>query len=120
MTTVDEYIASLPADTGSMLQKVRKAILEAAPKAEEGIAYDMPSYTYLGPLIYFGAYKKHCSLFGAGKAMLAELKDELTPFKVVGAGTIQFTVKNPLPAPLIKKIVKARVKENAERKVKPS
>ena len=64
MTTVDEYISSLPAETASMLQKVRKAIREAAPKAEEGIAYDMAAYTYLGPLIYFGAYKNivHCSV----------------------------------------------------------
>ena len=71
MTTVDEYIAQSTVRNGFNVAKVRKAIREAAPKAEEGIAYDMPAYTYLGPLIYFGAYKKHCSLFGTSKAILA-------------------------------------------------
>lgn len=120
MTTVDEYIAQLPPETASMLNKIRKAILEAAPKAEEGIAYDMPSYHYQGPLIYFGAYKNHCSLFGTSKAILARFKEELSAFKISGASTIQFTVSNPLPAALVKKIVKARVEENENKKIKPS
>ena len=72
--TVDQYLEQLPEEKQATMYKVRNAIIEAAPKAEEVFAYNMPGYLYLGPLVYFSAYKHHYSLFGASKKMLADLK----------------------------------------------
>lgn len=113
-SNVDEYMEGLPAGQRKMLEGIRKAIKAAAPKAEEVISYDMPTYKYLGNLIYFAAFKEHCSLFAVGKHNLLLFKKELEPFKISGS-TLQFTVANPFPLPLLKKIVKLRVAENEEK-----
>ena len=111
MDTVEEYLESLPADVRPVLSRIRKAIVEAAPKAKEEISYNMPGYTYFGPLVYFAAYKKHCSLFGISKAIRTTFSEELADFKINNT-TIQFTCTKPRPVALVKKMVSARVKEN--------
>ncbi len=113
--TVDDYLSNLPADVLPLMEKVRAAILFAAPNAEEIISYQMPAYKQNGMLVYFAAFKDHCSLFPASKQVLEIFKEELKPFKTFG-GTIQFTTHKPLPVHLIKKIVKYRLKENEEKK----
>ena len=112
--TVGEYLNALPADVRSTLEKVRKAIKEAAPKAEEVISYHIPTYKYLGTLVHFAAFKDHCSFFGASKRLLESFKEELQPYNVSGT-TIHFRADKPLPSALVKKLVKARIKENEER-----
>lgn len=112
--TVDEYLYALPADVKSTLEKVRQAIKEAAPKAEEVISYQIPGYKYKGPLVYFAAFKNHCSFFGASRSLLENFKKELQPYKIAGT-TIHFTPDKPLPSSLVKKLVKARIKDNEER-----
>jgi len=109
--TVDEYLAALPPDVRKMLKGIRDTIKKAAPKAEEKISYQMPGYKYHGMLVYFAAFKAHCSFFPAGKAVLEVFKEELKPFKTFG-GTIQFTTAHPLPLSLVKKMVAFRVAEN--------
>lgn len=109
--TVDEYIALAPMDMQRALKDLRKAIREAAPEAEEGISYHMPSYRYHGWLVFFGAYKEHLSLFAVGEANLKKFRGELRPFEISGQ-TIHFTPEKPLPAAHVKRIVKARMKEN--------
>lgn len=111
--TVDEYLERLPAEVMEVLENLRQLIKSAAPGAEELISYQMPGYKLNGPLVYFAAFKNHCSFF-PGKKIADEYAAELAGFKVSG-GTIQFTVAKPLPASLIKKIVKRRVKENNEK-----
>jgi uncharacterized protein YdhG (YjbR/CyaY superfamily) len=113
--TVDEYLAALPDAERNILEKVRAAIKSAAPKAEEIISYGMPGYKYKGPLVYFAAFKNHCSFF-PGSSQIIKLYDELKAFKTA-KGTIQFTGDKPLPTALIKKIVKARMHENEARQV---
>jgi uncharacterized protein YdhG (YjbR/CyaY superfamily) len=71
----------------------------------------MPAFRYHGRLVYFGAFKDHYSLFPANSSLIAEMKDELKSYKTA-PGTIQFPYDRPLPVALVKKIVKARVKEN--------
>ncbi len=110
-TTVDDYLAALPEDTRSVLEKLRRAILAAAPKAEEVISYQIPTYKLNGPLVHFMAGKNHCSFVTVDKTVLAGFQRELAGFKVSGT-TIHFTADNPLPATLIKKIVKARLRQN--------
>ena len=97
-----------------MLRKVRQAIRSAAPGAEEVISYRMPAYKQDGILVYFAAFNNHCSLFPASKKVFDDHKTALAGFKT-SKGTIQFTTDDPLPIPLIKKMVKARVAENKER-----
>jgi uncharacterized protein YdhG (YjbR/CyaY superfamily) len=113
--SVDAYMAELPADVQALLEKVRSTIKAAAPKAEEVISYQMPAYKYYGMLVYFAAFKDHCSLFPASKKVLDVFKEDLQSFKTFG-GTIQFTGENPLPVKLITAIVKYRVQENEDKK----
>jgi uncharacterized protein YdhG (YjbR/CyaY superfamily) len=112
--SVNEYMLGLPEDVQLTLEKLRQAIKAAAPKAEEVISYQMPAYKYNGMLVYFAAFKDHCSFFPASKAVMINFANELKNFKT-STGTIQFTVQKPLPVALVKKIVKQRVKENEEK-----
>jgi uncharacterized protein YdhG (YjbR/CyaY superfamily) len=113
--TVDEYMLSLPADVLPMLEKVRSAIKAAAPDAEEVISYQMPAYKQNSILVYFAAFKEHCSFFPASKKVIEAFQEELKPYKT-SVGTIQFTKEKPLSAKLIKAIVKYRLKENETKK----
>ena len=109
--TVDEYMAALPPDFKPLLEKIRQTIKELAPNANEVISYGMPGYKYHGMLVYFAAFKNHCSFFVASHAVHAQFAAELAPFKT-SKGTLQFTPAKPIPMPLLKKSVKARLKEN--------
>jgi uncharacterized protein YdhG (YjbR/CyaY superfamily) len=113
--SVDEYMKALPGDVFKVLDKIRSQIKSAAPKAEEVISYQMPAYKHHGMLVYFAAFKDHCSLFPASKKVLGVFKNDLKNFKTFG-GTIQFTLDHPLPLKLVKQIVQYRVKENEEKK----
>ena len=111
---VDEYLAAVPPDQRVALEKLRKIIRAAAPKATEGIAYGMPGYNYLGALVYFAAFKNHCSFFPASGRLIRAHQRELAGYETA-KGTIRFTVDKPLPAALVKTLVKARVAENETR-----
>ncbi|MCW3119372.1 MAG: hypothetical protein JWM28_3454 [Chitinophagaceae bacterium] len=112
--TVDEYLQALPDDMRTMLEKLRLTIQSAAPKAEELISYQIPTYKYRGALVHFAAFKNHCSFIAASKNVIKIFSKELQDFKTSGT-TIRFTPDQPLPAALVKKIVKTRIKENEER-----
>jgi uncharacterized protein YdhG (YjbR/CyaY superfamily) len=117
---VDEYLSAVPPNVRAVLEKLRKTIKAAAPKAEEVISYQIPAYKFHGPLVFFAAFKNHCSFFVASKALMKSLREDLKPYDVSGV-TIHFSVEKPLPAALVKKIVKARIKENELRfEKKPS
>lgn len=111
--SVEDYLKAQPADVRAALEKLRAQIKAAAPKAEESISYGMPAYKHKGALVYFGAFKDHCSFFPGSSSILAN-KEGLKGFKIA-KGTIQFTPENPLPAVLIKSIVKERIRENETR-----
>jgi len=111
--TIDEYLETLPEKERIVLYKLRKVIKSVAPKAEELISYGMPAFRYYGMLVYFAAFKNHCSFF-PGSSSIIKLYDELKSFKT-SKGTIQFTTDKPLPVTIVKKIVKARMEENEAR-----
>ncbi len=111
---IDDYIALQSLEIRESLEKLRHTIKLAAPNAEEVISYGMPAFKFHGILVYFAAFKNHCSLFPANSSLIAEMEDELKKYKT-SKGTIQFTVEKPLPVTLVKKIVKARVKQNLEK-----
>jgi uncharacterized protein YdhG (YjbR/CyaY superfamily) len=106
--TTDEYLTKVPEPQRGTLKKIRAAIRAAAPKeATEIISYGIPAFKYKGVLVWFAAFAGHCSLFPTA-AVIAEFRDELKSYKL-SKGTIQFAIDKPLPATLVKKIVKARV-----------
>ncbi len=108
---VDAYLAAVPADKRAALEKLRKAIRAAAPKAEEIISYQIPTYKYHGPLVHFVARKNYCSFIVTSRPVLETFKAELKPYDISGT-TIHLSAENPLPATLVKKLVKARIAEN--------
>jgi uncharacterized protein YdhG (YjbR/CyaY superfamily) len=84
------------------------------PQATEAISYGIPMFKYQGLLVGFAAFSKHCSLFPTSMAVMKAFKNELKGYQT-SKGTIRFPVDKPLPAALVKKLVKARLAEK-ERK----
>jgi uncharacterized protein YdhG (YjbR/CyaY superfamily) len=107
--TIDEYIAGFPAGIQAILQNIRAVVKKAAPGGEEAIKYQMPTFTLHGNLIHFGAYKKHIGMYPvpAGDEKLAR---DLAPY-AGDKGTLRFPLDEPIPYPLIGRIIKARLKE---------
>jgi uncharacterized protein YdhG (YjbR/CyaY superfamily) len=113
--SVDEYIAAQPGTVQRMLKRVRSAIREAVPGAEEVISYKIPAYKlHRRPVLYFAGWKQHYSLYPATERVLAAFEDELAPYEV-NKGTIRFPLSQPVPVKLIGRIAKFRAKEVAER-----
>ncbi len=100
--------------------KVRATIRSAVPKdATEGISYGMPVFRYQGPLLGYAAFPNHCGLYPMSPPVIEALAGELQRYET-SKGTIRFAIDKPLPAELIKKIVKARIEENETRKAAKS
>jgi uncharacterized protein YdhG (YjbR/CyaY superfamily) len=114
--TVDEYLASLPADRRAAMDELRRTVNAAAPVAAESIAYQMPALRSHGGqfLVSYASFKHHYSLFPATDAVIRELGAAIQPF-LSGSGTIRFPADRPIPIGLVKRIVKVRLAENAER-----
>jgi len=106
--TVDQYLAAVPEPARKTLEKIRATIRSAAPpEATETISYGMPAFKHKGVLVWIAAFANHCSLFPTA-AIIEKFKSELKAY-TISKGTIQFPTDKPLPAALVKKIVKARV-----------
>ena len=114
-TSVEDYLAALPEAPRAALEKLRKTIKTAAPEATETISYQMPTFKLQGRfLVSYAAFKDHCSLFPASEKVMEAYGEELKPY-FSGKGTIRFTVDEPLPAALVKKMVKVLIEENSKR-----
>jgi uncharacterized protein YdhG (YjbR/CyaY superfamily) len=106
--SIDQYLASVSDDKRAALERLRKAIRAAAPKAEECIAYQIPSYRLDGRfLLSFGAGANHCAFYPGSAAIEAHRK-ELGGYDT-SKGTIRFPADRPLPAALVRKLVRARI-----------
>jgi uncharacterized protein YdhG (YjbR/CyaY superfamily) len=113
--TINEYLAGVPEPACSTLKKMRAAIRSALPSdATESISYKIPAFKRKTILVWFAAFSDHCSLFPTA-SLIEEFKDELKGFST-SKGTIHFPLDKPLPTALIKKIVKARVKQDQSKK----
>ena len=113
---VEAYLAKVPEPARSTLEKMRAMIRLAAPAdATEALGYGIPSFRYKGALVGYAAFKAHCSFFPMSAALIETMKDDLKEYSL-SKGTIRFAVDKPLPATLVKKMVKARV-EQKERKM---
>ena len=113
---IDDYLAELPEEARAVLEALRRAIKAAAPDATESISYQIPTLNYRGPLVAFAAWKNHCGLYPMSKAVVEAHKDALKPYDTAGTkNTIRFPLGKPPPTALVRKIVKARMKENEAR-----
>jgi uncharacterized protein YdhG (YjbR/CyaY superfamily) len=112
---VDGYLALQTEESRLALEKLRKVIKATAPDAEETIGYNMPMYKYHGMLVAFAAAKNHCGFYPCSGSTVEHFKDELKTFST-SPGTIRFTLDKPIPVALIKKIVKLRMQQNADKK----
>ena len=113
--TIDEYLAPLSADKRAALEKIRKAVRAAAPEAEEYVGYGLAAFRLDGrPLVAFGASAKHCAFYPMSSSTVEDHKDELKGYET-STGTIRFPADRPLPAALVRKLVKARIAENQAR-----
>ncbi len=110
---MDEYIDTFPENVKTILNRLRQTIKEAAPDAKETINYQMPTFTLHGNLVHFAAFKTHIGFYPTPSGIEA-FKKELASYKSA-KGSVQFPIDQPLPLPLIRKIVEYRVKENEAR-----
>jgi uncharacterized protein YdhG (YjbR/CyaY superfamily) len=113
---IDEYIAGFSPAVQGVLERVRRTIRKAIPKAEEAISYRIPTYKLNGRnVLYFAGWKEHYSLYPSTDRLVAALKDDLAPYEVNNKGTIRFPLSRPVPVKLIRDIATFRAKEVAER-----
>jgi uncharacterized protein YdhG (YjbR/CyaY superfamily) len=110
--TIDDYLEGLSATQRAALQKLRRDIKAAAPAAEECISYDIPGYRVGSRLLVsFGAAKNHCAFYPGAHPIRTHEK-ELAGYDLA-KGTIRFPADKPLPAGLVKKLVKTRMAERS-------
>jgi uncharacterized protein YdhG (YjbR/CyaY superfamily) len=108
--TVEEYLAAVPEPARSTLNKVRATIRSVVPaETTELISYRIPAFKYKGMIVWYAAFSDHCSLFPTA-SVIEKFKEELKDYRV-STGTIHFPTNKPLPAALLKKMVKARLAE---------
>ncbi len=113
---IDAYIATFPEDVQKILEQVRLTARKAAPGVEETISYGMPAFRYKGRiLIYFAGYKNHTGIYATPSGHAAFAK-ELSKYKQ-GRGSVQFPLNKPMPLNLIARMVKFRVKQQAEKEI---
>lgn len=112
--TIDEYIASHPADVQLILRELRRVIVEAAPLAQEAISYGIPTFRLNGNLVHFGAYKNHIGFYPTPSGIQA-FENDLSPYER-SKGAVKFPINERLPLELVRKIVRYRVQENLQKK----
>ena len=112
---VEAYLAAQPKAMRNALEHLRSIIKSAAPTATEVISYQIPTFKLQGSLVAYAAFAKHCSFFVMSPPLMEQFAKELAPFNKAKA-TLHFTPEQPLPTTLVKKLVKARIKENESKK----
>src|SRR5438876_11171435 len=108
--TIDEYLAALSDDKRAALEKLRKTIRAAAPKAEECISYQIPAYRQNGMLVGFGATPSHCAFYLMSSSTVEAHQYGLTNYDTA-KDTMRFQADERLLAALVRKLVKARIAE---------
>jgi uncharacterized protein YdhG (YjbR/CyaY superfamily) len=108
---VEDYLSRVPEPARGTLEKMREVIRRAAPaEATEGIGYGMPVVRWGRPLMGFAAFADHCGLFPMSATVLPGFREELRKYEV-SKGGIRFRAEKPLPASLVRRLVKARMAE---------
>ncbi|MBT9500692.1 MAG: DUF1801 domain-containing protein [Burkholderiaceae bacterium] len=109
--SVDEYIQGFAPEVQAILQRVRQAVLEAAPGAQEVISYRMPAVKQNGVLVYFAAFKNHIGVYPPITGD-ARIQKAIAPY-AGEKGNLRFPFDKPMPYGLISRITALRVKQDA-------
>jgi uncharacterized protein YdhG (YjbR/CyaY superfamily) len=111
--TIDDFLAGVSAEQRGPLEELRALIKSEAPEATEHISYGIPTFKLAGkPLVGFGATRSHCAFYLMSSSVLEGFRDELGA-RETGKGTIRFQPGDPPPADLVRRLVRARIAENA-------
>jgi uncharacterized protein YdhG (YjbR/CyaY superfamily) len=111
--SISEYINTAPKEAHKKLREMRACIRDAAPGATESLKWGMPAFSYRRILVMFAASKHHIGFYPTPSAVKAFAKD-LAKFATASA-SIRFSLENPLPLLLIRKITAFRVRESIEK-----
>jgi uncharacterized protein YdhG (YjbR/CyaY superfamily) len=112
--TIDEYFARCTNSQRAALERLRRLIRSVAPHAEECVSYGIAAFREKRMIVGIGAAAKHCSLYLMSTAALAAHEGDLAGYDT-SKGTVHFRPDEPLPAALVRKLVRARLAENAAR-----
>jgi uncharacterized protein YdhG (YjbR/CyaY superfamily) len=108
---VAEHLSRFPEPQRSALLRTRATIAAALPGADQVISYGMPTFKVGGvAVVGFEGFTAHNSLFPYSGSVIGLLSDEI-PDQVTSKGTVHFPVDKPFPAPLLKRILTARIAE---------
>jgi uncharacterized protein YdhG (YjbR/CyaY superfamily) len=107
--TIAEYIATIPTEHQGKLAELRQIIKSAVPDVEEGISYNMPTYTAHGKLMHFAFWKEHVGIYGIVNPVIDQFTEEIGKY-LAEKGTLQFPLDEELPKALIEKLIKAQAK----------
>jgi uncharacterized protein YdhG (YjbR/CyaY superfamily) len=112
---IDAYLAKVPEPHRSTLRTVRSTIRAILPDAQECIAYGVPAYKVDGVGVAgFSAYKNHCSYFPMSGSVFSAMPDDVAKYTIT-KGALHFAVDKPLPATLIRKLIRTRLGQIAEK-----
>jgi uncharacterized protein YdhG (YjbR/CyaY superfamily) len=108
---IDQYLDGLDEPKRATLAQLRLDILDVLPEAEQGMSYGLPAFKVRGKTIAgFAAFKRHLSYLPHSGSVFPQLKDELTGY-TTSTGALRFDIGRPLPAPLVKKLITARLRQ---------
>lgn len=108
---IDACIQAAPGVAQAKLKQLRALIQEFLPEADEAISYGMPAYKLRGKgVVAFAGYKQHVGFYPMSGSLIEDFKHELAGYKT-SKGAVQFSLDKPLPKTLIKKLIRARVKQ---------
>jgi uncharacterized protein YdhG (YjbR/CyaY superfamily) len=114
---VDQYLVGLPDDERAALEKLRELIKATVPEVQERISYGTTVvFSLKRDLVGFAAQKKHLSFFTMSPELARAMRDEIERTHKLSGATIHFSPANPLPASLVKAILRARLKEDESKK----
>jgi uncharacterized protein YdhG (YjbR/CyaY superfamily) len=117
--TIDDILTNATPDQRAALEKLRRTIQATAPGAEECISYGLAAFRLNGrALVAFGATANHCAFYPMSGTLVEAHRAELARFET-SKGTIRFQPDAPLPTAIVRKLVKARMAENAGVKPEP-
>lgn len=120
---IDEFIASVDEDKRAALEKLRQTIRKIVPQAEECISYGLAAFRLEGkPIAGFGASANHCAFYPMSGSTVATLKEKLKNYDT-SKGAIRFTADKPLPAALVRLVLRTRIAEvtaDLSKKTKPA
>jgi uncharacterized protein YdhG (YjbR/CyaY superfamily) len=117
---IDAYLTKLDEPQRATLRALRQTIHDVIPDAESGISYGMPAFRLQGKVVAgFAAFTNHLSYLPHSGSVLSELADELAGY-VSTTGSLHFPVDQPLPRPLVEKLIEVRLRQLRLRGESPS